>query len=162
MNTAYIIIGGNLGDRKHNLQHAIHTIKEKAGIVNKLSSIYETEPWGVLGQPDYYNQVIELGTHLDAVTLMNTLQTIETEMGRQRTTKYNSRNIDIDILFFNNDIIHTGHLQIPHPRLHLRKFVLIPLAEIAPEYIHPVLNKSIRQLIAECIDKAEVKKIADF
>ena len=159
MNNAFLITGGNLGDRKRNLETAVSLIEKNTGVIKRLSSVYETEPWGVEGQPNYYNLVIEMLTSLDAQTLMDNLLQIEQEMGRVRTEKYGARTIDIDILFFNDEIINTDTLTIPHPRLHERRFVLQPLAEIAPELTHPVLQKNIADLLHECPDTNVVKKI---
>lgn len=159
MNNVFLIIGGNLGDRKQNLSHALYLIEQSAGYIKKLSSIYETEPWGVQGQPDYYNQVVELLTELNADTLMQALLSIEKQMGRQRIAKNDARTMDIDILFFNDEIYNSKLISIPHPRLHQRRFVLAPLAEIAPEFIHPVLNKPVSLLLKECDDAGTVTKV---
>jgi len=159
MNVAYLCLGGNMGNREVALKTAINTINDLAGKVVSLSNIYETEAWGVTNQQAYLNQCISIETKLNSNELINTLLGIEKDLGRVRNLyhTYEPRTIDIDILFFNHDIINTENLIAPHPRLHLRKFVLVPLAEIASNYIHPALNKTINDLLKECPDKSEVK-----
>lgn len=159
MNVAYLCLGGNMGNREVALKTAISTINNLAGKVVSESTIYETEAWGVTNQQAYLNQCIGIETKLTSNELINKLLSIEKELGRVRNLyhTYEPRTIDIDILFFNNDIINTENLIAPHPRLHLRKFVLVPLAEIASEFIHPVLNKTISVLLKECPDESEVK-----
>ncbi len=159
MNNVFVIIGGNLGNRQQNLAHAIRLIEQKSGVIKKQSSIYETEPWGVQGQPNYYNQVLEILTDFDPESLMQLFLQIEQLMGRVRTEKYSARSIDIDILFFNDQLINTPDLTIPHPRLQERRFVLEPLNEIAPEFVHPELQKTIAALLIDCTDSNVVKKI---
>ncbi|HRN47908.1 MAG TPA: 2-amino-4-hydroxy-6-hydroxymethyldihydropteridine diphosphokinase [Niabella sp.] len=159
MNNVFLIIGSNLGNKAENLKQSIRLIEQSAGIVKKFSAVYETEPWGVEQQPAYYNQVLEIITEYNAEELMTRLLNIEKVMGRIRINKYDARNIDIDILFFNDEIYNSETIIIPHPRLHLRRFVLVPLAEIAPEFVHPVFNKNIFMLLDECEDSGLIKKI---
>jgi len=140
MNSAVILLGSNLGDRMENLSKALSLIDINAGLPEKSSRVYETEPWGISEQPAYLNQVIEIRTLFSAGTLMNKLLSIENEMGRVRTEKWAPRIIDLDILFFNNEIINEEKLRVPHPHLHERRFVLEPLAEILPDMIHPLLK----------------------
>ncbi len=125
-------------------------------VINR-SSIYETEAWGLADQPAYLNQVVIAKTNLSATTLLQTLLNIEHQMGRVRTVKWEQRCIDLDILFYNNTIINEEGLKIPHPYLHQRRFTLIPLCELIPDFIHPVFNKTVKQLLAECEDIKEVK-----
>jgi 2-amino-4-hydroxy-6-hydroxymethyldihydropteridine diphosphokinase len=158
-NTVFLVLGSNLGNRQKNLDQAIEEIGNTCGIVARCSSVYETEPWGVIHQPDYYNQVVEIFTSLDAETLMKTLLEIEKKLGRIRTEKYNARTIDIDILFFNHEIIENEIVIIPHQRLHERRFVLEPICELAPDFIHPVLKKNMAELLQTCSDKMTSKKI---
>ena len=161
MSTAHLLIGGNLGNRKDNLQKAVKLIDEQCGSVIKLSSVYETEAWGITDQPLFLNQALEISTSLNARQLMRKILKIETDMGRIRNEKLGPRIIDIDILLFENEIHDLHFLKIPHPEMQNRRFVLTPLAEINPELQHPILKKTIAQLLEECPDNLEVKKIAD-
>ncbi len=124
-----------------------------------VSGLYQTAAWGLADQPDFYNQVIELETALDPATLMQTLLTIETRLGRIRTVKMGPRTIDIDILLFGSEVINTNLLTVPHPFLPVRRFALMPLAEIAPAVVHPVLQKTVLQMLADCPDQLNVHKI---
>lgn len=141
-----------------NLQRAKEQITFEIGLIVKESSIYETEAWGKKDQPSFLNQVVIVKTPSNAPEIMETILQIEQDMGRRRMSKYDPRIIDIDILFYNNDQILTDRLIVPHPEIQNRKFVLIPLNEIAPDYIHPVFNKTIRQLLKECTDPLQVNK----
>jgi 2-amino-4-hydroxy-6-hydroxymethyldihydropteridine diphosphokinase len=160
MNVTYLCLGGNIGDRKMALKHALSKIEEQIGKISDQSSIYETEAWGVENQQAYLNQCVEVKTTLSAFSLIESLLLIEKELGRMRTISATCepRTIDLDILFYNHDIINECKLIVPHPRLHLRKFVLIPLNEIAPNYLHPLLNKTIFSLLSECNDSSDVKQ----
>lgn len=160
MNVAYLCLGGNIGDREKAIELALLKISQQVGEIQSKSEIYETEAWGVTNQQAYLNQCVEVKTNLASINLINTLLFIEKELGRERTLNitYEPRTIDIDILFYNNAIINTDKLIVPHPRLHLRKFVLIPLHEIASNYLHPVLNKTIFNLLSECKDTSEVQQ----
>ncbi|MDF2447860.1 MAG: folK [Bacteroidota bacterium] len=159
MNIAYLCLGGNIGNREDALKKAIWDISEKAGTIESRSQIYETEAWGIDNQQAYLNQTVKIQTELSPVELIECLLNIEKNLGRQRNFKlqYEARTLDIDILFYNDLILKEEHLIIPHPRMHLRKFVLVPLNEIAPNYLHPELNKSIFNLLKECEDHSEVK-----
>jgi len=159
MNISFLLIGGNDGDRKANLAKALGNVEESGCRILRRSSLYETAPWGKANQNDFLNQAVEIQTSLDAPSLMDELLKIEEKMGRKRLEKYGSRIIDIDILFFNDAIIDSPRLIIPHPEIQNRRFVLAPMEEIAPDLVHPVLRKSIRDLLAICPDKLEVKKI---
>lgn len=158
MNAVYLCLGGNIGDREAFLAEAARQIGEKAGTVKQLSSVYETEAWGVSGQQAYLNRCISVESDLAPVELLNVLLDIEKELGRTRDPwkTYEPRTIDIDMLLYNGLVLEQEHLTLPHPRLHLRKFVLIPLNEIAGAYLHPVLNKTIFNLLEECPDTSEV------
>jgi 2-amino-4-hydroxy-6-hydroxymethyldihydropteridine diphosphokinase len=159
MNVTYLCLGGNIGDRETALKLALLHINEKVGLVTAQSNIYETEAWGVEDQQAYLNQCIKVKTNYPALELIDILLSIEKELGRERSISetYQPRTIDIDILFYNDEIISHSKLLVPHPRLHLRKFVLFPLNEIASNYLHPLLNKTIFSLLSECEDSSEVK-----
>jgi 2-amino-4-hydroxy-6-hydroxymethyldihydropteridine diphosphokinase len=145
--TAYIGIGSNLGNRQENCLHALELLGEKGIIVKKRSSIHETEPWGVKDQPRFINMAVEIETGLDPKELLKILKNIERELGRKESFKWGPRSIDLDILLFEDIILKEDDLEIPHPSMHERDFVLKPLCEIAPDRIHPVLNKKICDLV---------------
>ena len=160
MNRAYLSLGSNRGDRQCNLDKAIKMLKEKTGIAIIRSYLYETQPWKMNDDIMFINQVIILETELEAESLMESILGIETAMGRIRTSaKYEPRIIDIDILFFNNDIISSKTVTIPHPFIQERRFILEPLTEIAPDFIHPVSNTTIYELLAVCKDNSRVVKL---
>lgn len=158
MNRAYLLIGGNLGDREKNFAMAKTYLEQYFGPVVQSSSLYETAAWGKTDQPSFLNQAVEMETDLSAANLMAHVLEIEKLMGRERKEKYGPRVIDIDILLFNDEQYDLPFLKIPHPELPNRRFALTPLAEIAPNLLHPGLTKSIDQLLKECADKSEVKK----
>lgn len=160
MREIYLIIGANLGDREQSLRKSLDLISDSCGTIVRKSKIYETAPWGKEDQPRFLNQAIEIYSDLSAETLMEILLSIEEEMGRRRIEKYGARLIDIDIIFFGNAIINQLNLSIPHPRMQNRKFVLVPLQEIAPAFIHPVLNKTVTELLNECDDPLPVVPFA--
>ena len=159
MSTAYLLIGGNLGNRKQNLLTAISLVNEQCGPLTKSSSIYETEAWGKTDQPSFLNQALEISTSLNARQLMRMILKIEKEMGRVRKEKLGPRIIDIDILLFDNEIHDLRFLKVPHPEMRNRRFVLVPLAELNASLQHPVLKKTIAELLEECPDNLEVRKI---
>jgi 2-amino-4-hydroxy-6-hydroxymethyldihydropteridine diphosphokinase len=158
MNTAYLLIGSNMGDRQKVLQKARRRIEDACGPVLQQSAIYQTAPWGLEAQNDFLNQVLRIETELDAHTLLREILAIEDGLGRQRSILYGPRIIDIDILFFNEDVIREKSLVVPHPQIQNRRFVLVPFSEIAPELVHPVLQKTIAQLLQECPDTLAVQK----
>lgn len=160
MNTSFILTGGNIGDRLQSLHQAAENIEKFCGKIIARSSVYETAAWGNHDQADFLNQVIEIETHISASSLLRKLLAIETNMGRQRTEKNAPRIIDLDILFYNNFIINLPHLQVPHPKIPERRFVLEPLNEIAPDFMHPVLNQTVHQLLTACLDTLDVKKFS--
>jgi 2-amino-4-hydroxy-6-hydroxymethyldihydropteridine diphosphokinase len=159
MNKTSLLLGSNMGNSIEILSTAIEQIEEKIGSVLLGSDLYATAAWGNTSQPDFLNQVIEVATPLDAAETLEIILSIEKNMGRIRTIKNAPRIIDIDILFFNNEIINRSNLIVPHPEIQNRRFVLTPLNEIAPQMIHPVLNKTIEQLLSICPDQLAVKKI---
>lgn len=159
MNISYLLIGGNEGDKRGYLSRARRLIADAGAEILQTSALYETAAWGKTDQPSFLNQALRIRTLLDALPLMQTLLEIETTMGRVRSEKYGSRRIDIDMLFFNETIIGLPELTIPHPELHNRRFALTPMAEIAPDYIHPLLHRSIKDLLSACTDPLEVNII---
>lgn len=160
MNSAYLLIGGNLGDRMNNLDTAGKMITAQVGKIVIASSVYETASWGIAGQPDFLNRVLKVNTQFSPREIMEIILSIETKMGRIRTQKNASRIIDIDILFFNNDIINEPGIVIPHPEIQNRKFALIPLYEIAPHMVHPRLQQTIQKLLSTSNDTLEVRPVS--
>lgn len=158
MNSSYILSGGNQGDRLANLAQAREEV-EKLGRLTNISGIYETAAWGNTDQPDFLNQVMLLETDLQAPALMKALLLIEQRMGRVRHEKNGPRTIDLDILYFNTEILDTAELQVPHPRLEFRRFVLEPLYEVAPRFVHPGLGKTTYELLLHCPDPLLVKRL---
>jgi 2-amino-4-hydroxy-6-hydroxymethyldihydropteridine diphosphokinase len=149
MAIVYIGIGSNLGNRQENCREAVRLLRENGIRVLRQSSLLETEPWGVTDQPRFINMAVEAETDLEPRPLFAVLKNIEAAMGRTEAVRWGPRVIDLDILFYDDLVIDTAELKIPHPHLHERDFVLIPLAEIAPEKTHPRLNKSMRELSRE-------------
>ena len=158
MNTVYLQLGSNIGERDQLISKAVDTIHERIGSVNVRSQVYESTPWRVDGQANYLNQIIEVKTLFSAKETLALILKIETELGRVRLEKWGERLIDIDIIFFNNDIIETSILCIPHKHMHERNFVLAPLSEIAPNFIHPKYNKTVMELFNESKDTEKIVK----
>jgi 2-amino-4-hydroxy-6-hydroxymethyldihydropteridine diphosphokinase len=156
---AYLQTGSNLGDRCRHLETAIQAITAIPATLLKASSVYETAPWGLTDQPAFLNQVLHVETLLDPHSFMEALLNIEKEMGRIRTEKMGPRIIDLDILFYDELIIQTKSLQIPHPLIATRRFVLEPLCEINPNLLHPVHEETVATLLLNCLDTLPVNKI---
>ncbi len=159
VNIAYLLLGTNLGDRSLNLSQATTLIAETIGLVTAASGVYETEPWGVAGQPNYWNQVLATETALEPMAMLAQIHEIEKFLGRERKIRWEARPIDIDILYYNDWLIDRPTLVVPHPRLAIRRFVLAPLAEIAPGFMHPALRKTNRILLDECPDPLAVVRL---
>ena len=151
--------GSNLGNEQANLSKALYLIEELIGPILKKSQLYITEPWGLKEQSDFYNQAILCQTELSPKETLSTIHLIEKLLGRIRGIKWQSRLIDIDMIFFGVQVISEEGLTIPHKHLHERNFVLVPLNEIIPDFIHPVFKKSIAALLEECEDDGEVKEL---
>ncbi len=149
MAVVHIGIGSNLGNRKENCLKALDLLSARGIVIGKQSSLYETEPWGVEDQPKFMNMAAEIETGLEPLKLLETLKSVEEEMGRKEGYRWGPRVIDLDILFFGDMVIECPELTIPHPLMHEREFVLRPLAEIAPDKVHPVLKKTVTELLAE-------------
>jgi 2-amino-4-hydroxy-6-hydroxymethyldihydropteridine diphosphokinase len=156
----YLLLGANLGDKQQMFARVCGYVTQQIGPIIVQSGLYETAAWGGLDQPTYLNQVIVVETYLAPVAVLTQTQGIEQELGRIRVEKWGSRVIDIDLLFYNDLIIQTPTLTLPHPLLHQRRFTLVPLAEIAPNLIHPVLKQPIYTLLANCPDDGEVIKFS--
>jgi 2-amino-4-hydroxy-6-hydroxymethyldihydropteridine diphosphokinase len=149
MSTVYLGIGSNLGNRQNNCEKSLCLLEEKGITIIKRSSMIETEPWGVQDQPKFINLVVEIQTDLEPEELLQRLKEIEVGIGREETVRWGPRIIDLDILFYDDIVVNSPELVIPHPHIQDRIFVLKPLSEIAPDKIHPVLKKSIRELFQE-------------
>jgi 2-amino-4-hydroxy-6-hydroxymethyldihydropteridine diphosphokinase len=156
--TVYLALGSNLGDRPANLKQAIIALPPQMEVKSK-SSVYETPPWGYEDQPKFLNQVIKAKTYLDPEPLLKHLKRLEVALGRKESFPNGPRLIDMDILFYDDLVLEGPSLIIPHPRLHERGFVLLPLMEIAPELIHPVNKKSVREMASGC-DLSKIEKVA--
>jgi 2-amino-4-hydroxy-6-hydroxymethyldihydropteridine diphosphokinase len=157
----YLLLGSNLGDRKTLLAQAQTRLREAVGRVLQHSDLYETSAWGLTEQPAFLNQVLCLDTPLSPEEVLQQTQRVENELGRERKEKWGARLIDIDILYYGQQIIRTDRLTVPHPFLHERHFTLVPLVQIAPDFIHPVLVKSNKVLLEQCDDPGEVKTLED-
>jgi len=154
----YLLLGTNLGDRTVNLNAAIDALRSVGEIVRQ-SSVYKTEAWGKTDQPAFYNQVIEINTSFEPALLLQKVLAIEAALGRERLEKWGPRTIDIDILFYGDEIISQTALTIPHPGIPARRFVLTPMNELAANFKHPVLHKTISTLLQECTDRLDVQKV---
>ncbi len=151
MAVAYIGIGSNLGKREENCLHAIELLQRREIIVKKRSALYKTEPWGITKQPRFINMAVEIETRLEPKDLLGVLKEIEKVMGREKSPKWGPRIIDLDILLFDDMVLKEDELEIPHPLMHERDFVLRPLCEIAPDRIHPLLKMRICDLMQRLV-----------
>ena len=158
MKDIYLLIGGNMGDRVANMQEALRQIGLSCGKIVRQTGLYETSAWGNTDQPDFLNQAIEIESSYPASELLKSILFIERNMGRSRNIPLGPRIIDIDILFFGNRIINEPGLEIPHPRMTQRRFVLVPLNDIAPSFVHPVFQRTVKQLLETCTDSLAVNK----
>jgi len=147
MHRVFLSIGSNIGEKEKNCLEAIAILKKSGLIIKKTSSVYITEPWGLKNQPDFANMAVEAFTELEPLELLCLLKKIEKNMGRKPTVKYGPRIIDIDIIFYDALVYKSEKLTIPHPLMHERYFVLKPLSEIAPDFVHPVLNLTVKELL---------------
>ena len=154
-----LIIGGNLYDRMALIDQCRKLLADFLGPASKASVVYESEAWGGKSSGNYLNQVLAFDTELSAMEILEGIQSIEQQLGRSREEKWGNRTMDIDILAFGEEAIETDLLSIPHPFLHLRRFVLVPLAEILPNWIHPLLRKSASELLDKCPDISQVWKL---
>jgi len=156
----FLGLGSNLGDRRALLDKALELITESVGPVIAGSGIYETEPWGFKTGTDFLNMVVQVHTDLNPAELLTKLALIENQLGRKRSHRnYVSRTIDIDILLYGKKVINRPDLKIPHPLIQERRFVLVPLCDLAPELVHPLINKTFAELLRECTDERDVQKI---
>ncbi len=160
MHKVYLGIGGNIGNKEKNFEEVYQIIDNEVGKIIRSSSVYETPPWGFQADEPFWNSIIEISTSLEDLELLWKIKDIEDRFGRKRgKEQYASREIDIDILYFDDIYIETKSLIIPHPRIHLRKFVLVPLAEIAPELKHPLLRLTSLEMLENCKDESMIKKV---
>lgn len=156
MSSTFLLLGTNLGNRFENLRQALKLITTNVGEIISSSSVYETEPWGKKEQPPFFNQIISVETSHKSSKLIDVLKNIEKFFGNRIPHSWDARILDIDILYINSQIINNQELNIPHPYIPFRKFTLIPLVEIAPNFIHPVYRLSNAELLASCTDTSTV------
>jgi 2-amino-4-hydroxy-6-hydroxymethyldihydropteridine diphosphokinase len=157
MDGIYLLLGSNLGDKRETINQAIESIRSFAPIITK-SHIYETAAWGKTDQPSFYNQVILVNSILNPRDFLQSLQQIELDLGRRRFEKWGERTIDIDILYFGNSVIDLENLSVPHPEIQNRRFTLVPMNEIAPDFVHPIFQITQAKLLDDCNDNLQVTK----
>lgn len=156
-----MLLGTNLGDRATNVRHATERIEQTIGPVVETSSYYETAAWGVLEQPSFHNQVIRITSSLGHEALLRTLQAIEQQLGKVKLGHWRERLIDLDILYYGHRLVHTPFLTLPHPELQNRRFTLVPLCEIAPQFVHPIFGQTQVQLLEACKDTLAVRRLRE-
>lgn len=160
MNKVVLLLGSNLGDSQSLFQQTIALLSDRVGVIEQSSSLYKSPPWGFEHENDFCNQVLVLQTALAPEQMLRECLQVETDLGRERKGQgYAARTIDVDLLFVGDEVIESDVLTLPHPRLQLRRFTLLPLVELMPDFIHPVLQKKMRVLLQECEDQSEVKKV---
>lgn len=158
MNRIFLLLGSNLGDRSNNLDCCLELLEQRTGCIVDTSSVYETEPWGTDIPLPYLNMVAVVENDKTPGEMLESILLVEKEMGRKRGPERNApRTVDVDILLYNSEIIEQESLKIPHERMHLRKFVLVPMVEIAPELMHPLFAKTMHELLEECPDSSWVR-----
>jgi 2-amino-4-hydroxy-6-hydroxymethyldihydropteridine diphosphokinase len=156
MSITALLLGSNLGDRQENLLKALAFIEQQVGSLKRKSSVYKTAPWGNIEQDDFLNLAILAETKFTAHEVLKKLLEIEKKLGRERIEKWGPRTIDIDILYYDNEVINNKDLVVPHPHLQDRRFSLVPLNEISADWQHPVLHKTVSQMLEDCEDRGEV------
>jgi len=162
MHQVFLSIGGNLGNKRANFDKVYTHIQNELGCIVLRSSVYETPPWGFDSEDSFWNQVLCIETLLNPSEILEKIKNIDAAYGRKRNSEgYSSREMDVDILYFEDKIIETENLTIPHPLLHKRLFVVVPLAEIAPDWVHPVLKLTSVEMLNNCEDKSEIKKVSE-
>lgn len=161
MYTAYLLLGSNVGDRRELLASARSAVTEHIGVIEKASHLFETAPWGLIDQTPFINQALCVNTHLSPKKVLKAIRKIEEAAGRQRSIQWGPRTLDIDILLYDDLIIDTRELTLPHPRMTQRRFSLAPLAEIAGDIVHPTLGLRISELLKQCPDLSEVAILAE-
>lgn len=155
----FLLLGANLGDRQATFQRAIELLSERVGTITLQSSLWETAAWGLTDQPNFLNQVLLVSTELPPLDLLVQTQAIEMELGRVRKEKWGARLLDIDLLYYGSEILDFPQLKVPHPYIPDRRFTLAPLAEIAPDFIHPSLGMIQQELLSQCVDNSVVNRV---